>query len=60
MDIDPVCAFHGKKWSEHEHGRCLYCVVCFETLTPETCYHAPDGAIYDLCQKCGEGEFGDD
>jgi len=30
--LDPVCAFHGKRASEHF---CLYCCLCFETLAPE-------------------------
>ena len=31
---DPTCSLHGVKWSEHAHGGCLYCVVCFkQTIT---------------------------
>lgn len=36
-DIDPYCLHHGKRRSEHEGGRCLYCCICFKTLTPEEC-----------------------
>jgi len=54
---DPTCAFHGKPWSEHDGGQCLYCVICFSTLTYETCYVASDGAKYDICTTCGPREF---
>ena len=45
---DPVCAFHGKRWSEHE---CLVCCICFKDLTVEGCY---DGQ--DICEECGKNE----
>lgn len=51
--VDPVCAFHGKRWSEHEHGRCLYCCLCFDTLTPEECWADEAGQRWDVCQECG-------
>lgn len=52
--VDPTCAFHGKKWSEHEGGRCLYCCLCFDsTLTPETCWADKDGVKWDVCMDCG-------
>ena len=49
--IDPVCVFHGKRWSEHV---CLYCCLCFETLTPEECFVNGDGVKWDMCRECGE------
>lgn len=52
MKIDPVCAFHGLRWSEHH---CLYCCICFKTLTPGECA-VIDGERWDLCVECGEGE----
>ena len=52
--FDPVCVFHGIKRSEHEIGRCLYCCICFETLTPEQCYTDESGDTWDVCKPCGE------
>lgn len=49
MAIDPVCAFHGKRWSEHEGGHCLYCCICFKTLTPDECAADADGQKWDVC-----------
>ena len=54
--IDPVCAFHGKRWSEHEYGRCLYCCLCFKTLTVEECNVRDDGKREDVCVECAEWE----
>lgn len=51
--IDPVCAFHGKRRSEHI---CLYCCLCFETLTPDECWADEDGQKWDLCIPCGRKE----
>lgn len=51
--IDPVCAFHGKRWSEHDGGRCLYCCLCFVTLTPDACWQDADGQRWDMCAACG-------
>jgi hypothetical protein len=48
-NIDPVCAIHGKRWSEHLYGRCLYCCICFKPLTPEICAKDKDGNPYDVC-----------
>ena len=56
MTLDPVCAFHGLRASEHEHGRCLYCCICFTTLTPETAWADETGQKWDLCVPCGEQE----
>lgn len=52
MSIDPVCVFHGKRWSEHEGGRCLYCCLCFRTLTVEECHVQSDGQKIDMCDEC--------
>lgn len=51
--IDPVCAFHGLRASEHEHGRCLYCCLCFDQLTPAECWADADGVKWDICVPCG-------
>lgn len=49
--IDPVCAFHGKRKSEH---LCLYCCLCFKDLTADICFKDKDGQKWDMCQECGE------
>jgi hypothetical protein len=54
--IDTVCAFHGRRWSEHEGGRCLYCCLCFKTLTVDECHVLPDGLREDVCNECAEME----
>jgi hypothetical protein len=54
--IDPVCLFHGKRRSEHEGGRCLFCGICFDTLTPEECWEDAEGQKWDLCVPCGKAE----
>jgi len=51
--LDPTCLFHGKKASEHV---CLYCCICFQTLTPDECWVDGDGVKWDLCVECGERE----
>lgn len=56
MVIDPVCLFHGKKMSEHEGGRCLYCSLCFDLLTPDECAVDEDGQKWDICIPCYEAE----
>ena len=57
LGIDPVCLFHGIKWSEHETGRCLYCCLCFRVLMPEECHLPPDGTREDVCDACAEAEL---
>lgn len=47
--IDPVCAIHGKRQSEHDGGRCLYCCICFRPLTPEECAVDAEGSKWDVC-----------
>jgi hypothetical protein len=54
--IDPVCLIHGKRWSEHEHGRCLYCCLCFKPLTVDECHVDEDGQREDVCNECAEAE----
>ena len=54
--IDPVCSIHGKRWSEHPLGRCLYCCLCFTPLTPEECWADEEGQKHDLCVECGARE----
>lgn len=56
--IDPVCAFHGKKWSEHEGGVCLYCCICFTTLTPAECAVDIEGQKHDTCKGQCAAEAG--
>lgn len=51
--IDPVCLFHGLKRSEHY---CLYCCLCFKTLTVEECHIRDDGQREDVCNECAEAE----
>jgi hypothetical protein len=50
---DPVCAFHGKRRSEH---RCLVCSLCFKDLTPGECSYQPDGSQVDVRVPCAEHE----
>lgn len=50
--VDPVCALHGKRWSEHEDGRCLYCCICFKMLRPNECAISKDGQKWDVCSGC--------
>lgn len=54
--VDPTCAFHGKKWSEHEGGRCLYCPLCFRSDYGYPHWVDEDGQKWDVCQECGETE----
>lgn len=54
--VDPVCAFHGLRESEHVGGRCLFCCICFETLTPEGCWQDEHGQKWDMCVPCGVSE----
>jgi len=51
--LDPVCLVHGLRASEHE---CLYCALCFRSLTPDVCYEEADGQKVDLCVPCGTAE----
>jgi len=54
--IDPICLHHGKRQSEHEGGRCLYCCMCFRVLTPDECHVTADGMREDVCEACAEME----
>jgi hypothetical protein len=56
VNIDPVCLHHGLRWSQHEGGRCLFCCLCFRTLTAEECHQLPDGTREDVCDECAEYE----
>ena len=49
-----VCLIHGLKFSEHI---CLYCCLCFKSLTPEECSTNKDGTKEDVCKKCNEEEY---
>lgn len=51
--IDPVCLIHGKKMSEHV---CLYCCLCFRSLTLEECNVRDDGKREDVCKECARKE----
>jgi hypothetical protein len=51
--VDPVCLVHGMRLSEH---RCLYCCLCFKTLTVEECHVRPDGKREDVCDECAAYE----
>ena len=48
-NFDPVCLVHGKRMSEHV---CLYCCLCFKSLTPEECNVREDGTKEDVCKEC--------
>ena len=54
--IDPYCAHHGKRMSEHEGGFCLYCCICFKPLTPDECATDDEGQKWDVCREglCAE------
>ena len=54
--IGPTCAFHGRLWSEHV---CLYCCLCFRTLTVEECHLRSDGQREDVCNECAADEEGE-
>jgi hypothetical protein len=51
--IDPTCVFHGKKASEHQ---CLYCCLCFKTITPDECHMTDAGVKEDVCEDCAARE----
>jgi hypothetical protein len=53
LPLDPVCLIHGLRRSEHD---CLYCCLCFESLTPEECHVREDGTREDVCNECAEFE----
>lgn len=48
--IDPFCALHGKRMSEHDGGRCLYCCICYQPLKPEECVEDNSGQKWDVCK----------
>lgn len=48
--VDPVCLVHGKRWSDHDGGRCLYCSICFKPLAPDECAVDSAGQKWDLCK----------
>jgi len=35
---------------EQEHGRCLYCCICFKVLTPDECVTDMEGVKWDACK----------
>lgn len=51
--IDPVCLVHGLRRSEHV---CLYCQLCYKSLTVEECSYLPDGTQHDVCVPCATHE----
>lgn len=51
--FDPVCLVHGKKMSEHE---CIYCCLCYKSLTLEECNTTEDGKKEDVCKDCAKEE----
>ena len=53
--IDPTCLFHGKKWSEHKYGRCIYCPLCFRSDEYEHWVDA-EGQKWDICVGCKKYE----
>lgn len=48
--IDPVCVIHGRRWSEHDGGRCLYCCICFRPLEADECATDSSGQKWDVCR----------
>lgn len=48
--VDPTCTLHGKRFSEHDGGRCLYCCICFKPLTPDDCAVDRVGEKWDVCK----------
>jgi hypothetical protein len=58
MTLDPVCAIHGKRWSEHDGGRCLYCCICYRPLTHDECAVDGDGDRWDVCAGACAAEAG--
>lgn len=55
--IDPTCAFHGKRWSEHEGGRCLYCPLCFRSDLDYPKAVDAAGRAWDVCVECYLAEW---
>jgi hypothetical protein len=51
--VDPVCAFHGMRWSEHV---CMYCCLCFKDLSWDDSNVLADGTREDVCRECAEME----
>ena len=51
--IDPVCLVHGLRKSQH---MCLYCTLCYKSLTVEECHMDSDGQRWDICEACAEEE----
>lgn len=51
--FDPVCLIHMKKRSEHD---CLYCCLCFKSITPDECHIRHDGSREDVCLPCAKEE----
>lgn len=52
--IDPVCIIHGKKMSEHN---CLYCCLCFKSITPSECWTNEKGQKENICIACAKAEL---
>lgn len=50
---DWTCTIHGKKMSEHV---CIYCCLCYRSLTPEECHVTLDGETEDVCEECAAAE----
>lgn len=51
--VDPVCLVHGLPLSQHN---CLYCCLCYMTMTPEECNVTEDGSREDVCVPCATAE----
>ncbi len=48
-----ICLMHGKDMNEHD---CLYCCLCFKTLTIDELHIRDDGFPEDVCIPCAEEE----
>ena len=53
MGGDYTCLIHGKKMSEHD---CIYCCLCFKSLTLEQCHLLSNGKREDVCNECAARE----
>lgn len=53
LTFDPICTIHGQRMSEHT---CLYCCLCFTTLTPDQCAINKGGEKENVCSECAVAE----
>lgn len=51
--FDSTCLIHGLKYSEHQ---CIYCCLCFKSLTIKECNLSETGEREDVCVECAKME----